>query len=213
MDELRFTMTTEFLFAVPLFIVSVDNYEENNRRIEAEFLASIDSHRRSHLEEGRYENTFVDIGRVPSVESILRLAETIGTRIAGQDVEVVRDGTCHAWWFNEAKPDESTSLHNHAPGLLSGVYYVKTPPGCGAIVFSRRMSQHGADCESAFFQDIAYAPKEGSVLIFPAWLDHGVFRNETQANRLSVAFNLSLRSKQQATYRIERPLRPGADNA
>ena len=43
----------------------------------------------------------------------------------------------------------------------------------------------------------SYPPQEGRLILFPAWLSHGVRENETDEDRISISFNLvPKRSKQ-----------------
>ena len=38
-------------------------------------------------------------------------------------------------------------------------------------------------------------PEEGKLLMFPAWLDHGVAQHHAETDRISMSYNFELRQK------------------
>jgi hypothetical protein len=82
------------------------------------------------------------------------------------------------WWFNCGEPGDEYRWHAHTPYLWSGVLYIKTPEGCGAIEFKHKESHE------------IVQPKVGDFLLFPGNLAHRVLKNNSTDFRISVAFNL-----------------------
>ena len=92
----------------------------------------------------------------------------------------------------------SNSVHNHPNSILSGVYYLKAPENCGGIYFSdpRPASQMlippVVDFNLWTFPKISYKPHEGTMLLFPSWLLHGVEMNMSEEVRISLSFNIGM---------------------
>tara|TARA_Y100000287_G_C14222387_1_gene357061 strand:+ start:37 stop:606 length:570 start_codon:yes stop_codon:yes gene_type:complete len=101
-------------------------------------------------------------------------------------------------WFN-INPSGAVNLdHIHGGSFLSGVLWLVAPEGSGNIVFSR--STHESYIlysnvqnpnRRCGFTDWQYEPKENLAVIFPSWLSHRVEINNTDSDRVSLAFNLS----------------------
>ena len=141
---------------------------------------------RSHFIMGRWENIYVPLSIIPQVKPILQFANQSVNKISPRSVIIpyrelgfYRD----EFWFNIAKPGDSTGWHNHKKGaLFSGVYYIYVPDLGGNIKF--RHKKDGIDKE--WFLE----PKTGEMLIFPSKLKHAVAENKSQNDRVSLAFNL-----------------------
>jgi uncharacterized protein (TIGR02466 family) len=92
----------------------------------------------------------------------------------------------------------SNSVHNHPNSILSGVYYLKAPENCGGIFFSdpRPASQMLIPPVIEFnlwtFPKVSYKPREGTMLLFPSWLLHGVEMNMSEDVRISLSFNIGM---------------------
>ena len=99
-------------------------------------------------------------------------------------------------WINiNGKHNFNMPHHHFSPGCLySGVYYVKTPNNCGDIRFVNANKLFNANTE--LFKNYSVSlhgqlpVQAGKALFFPAWLEHFVFPNESQEDRISIAFNL-----------------------
>jgi len=81
-------------------------------------------------------------------------------------------------WGLIHRPLESTNTHRHGDRPLSWVYYVKIPKKAGDLVFS-------------FFDKFtsSLAPEEGTLLMFPGWMQHSVSKNKSDEIRISIAGN------------------------
>lgn len=82
--------------------------------------------------------------------------------------------------------------HIHASGWLSSACYIALPPEVAAGRDTSGALQFGAP-DSAFGLDLAprriVAPAEGRLVIFPSYLWHGTLPFESEAHRLTVAFD------------------------
>ncbi|WP_282606275.1 TIGR02466 family protein [Pelagibius sp. Alg239-R121] len=99
-------------------------------------------------------------------------------------------------WANIAGSGASHAMHTHANNFLSGVYYVQTPPGTGAICFQDPRDQR--DIIQPRFEETnqfnivvqQVAVEAGTLIIFPSWLKHSVPTNTGQDERISISFNV-----------------------
>jgi len=102
-------------------------------------------------------------------------------------------------WANINPPGGFHPPHIHPNNLVSGVYYAQTLPGGDGISFHDPRPQSGIIRptrgkqvqENA--QDIEIEAKPGRMLLFPSWLRHSVKPNYTDAERVSLSFNIMLR--------------------
>jgi len=103
-------------------------------------------------------------------------------------------------WSNVLKPGETHRHHTHSNNLLSGVFYVDAEETAG-IIFTDPRPQAGVlqpDVKEEFVDNaslIKYDSATNRMIMFPAWLGHYVPRNESNKNRLSIAFNVMLKGK------------------
>ncbi len=87
--------------------------------------------------------------------------------------------------------------HVHPNSLFSGVYYIKASNGCGNLVCNDPRpgiqtvmpSRKNGQPPKHLWREVHLEPKEGRIIMFPAWLWHGVEPNESNDIRISVSFN------------------------
>ena len=82
-------------------------------------------------------------------------------------------------------PNEQTMIHTHdSPGLpphLSWVYYSKTDPNCGNIVWQSTIHNKLFTMEET--------PKVGMLIVFPNWMPHFTKKNNSNNTRISISGN------------------------
>jgi uncharacterized protein (TIGR02466 family) len=101
-------------------------------------------------------------------------------------------------WGNISRGKTVLHEHSHPNNYLSGVFYAHMPEGAGAIAFKdprpqtrvlRPRTLRDNPLNSLEFE---YAADTGTLLLFPAWLEHGVRPSRTDAERISIAWNLMI---------------------
>lgn len=104
-------------------------------------------------------------------------------------------------WLNINSPGSYNFTHTHADAVLSGVYYIDANPKQGNIFFQRN---DNADYHLPEYPEketyytcskANYAAKTGGLYIFPAWLPHGVEGNQSNTDRISLAFNYGVKDE------------------
>ena len=100
-------------------------------------------------------------------------------------------------WANINPSGGYNRPHLHPNSHFSGVYYIKAPKNSGQIVFNDpRTASHMVmpnrikeTPPSHLWREVRVDPLEGRIIIFPAWLWHGVEPNLSEEIRISVSFN------------------------
>ena len=107
-------------------------------------------------------------------------------------------------WANITGRHGFNQVHTHPDSLWSGVYYVQAPKDSGNIFFLDPKLQASVmniryDKETPKKEEvrsrIQFEPVIGRLILFPAWLQHGVRpnlseRKGTAGERISISFNL-----------------------
>tara|TARA_Y100001968_G_scaffold332006_1_gene388651 strand:+ start:1914 stop:2552 length:639 start_codon:yes stop_codon:yes gene_type:complete len=105
-------------------------------------------------------------------------------------------------WVNINKGTDFNSPHDHAGNTLSGCYYVKIPKRILSTISTSGYIQFldpniGVNSDSVkIFRSMRNGfiqPQEDVLLLFPSWLKHMVHPHREQEDRISIAFNLSIK--------------------
>jgi uncharacterized protein (TIGR02466 family) len=111
-------------------------------------------------------------------------------------------------WANINGENHTNSVHIHDNAFLSGAFYVKAEPGQGPINFYKSYSQDYIVASQARVKHytpisasaMSFHPKVGKLIMFPGYLPHGVERNGTNSDRISISFNVKLMRKIDGLY-------------
>ena len=111
----------------------MENHAEVNPLIHARFIQlQDDADRQSHFFHGRFENIYIDSGRIPEAECVLNTACKEAAKLLQYPADKLKAG----FWFNWMRPGHITTAHSHDDDdeLLSCVYYVSVPENSGNLV-------------------------------------------------------------------------------
>ena len=183
------------LFPTPIWVSDLDAkvHEPMNRAILANLEAMMGE--RPPVKAGGTLQTdndlhtfeaFADLTQriTSTVEGVLRFLE-----IDYSDFEIT------GCWANINPPGGINTPHMHPNNYLSGVYYVQTGAGADSIFFADPRPQASMILPRTKRENIYSAnqasieAKPGRMIVFPAWLVHGVPANRSQQDRVSVSFN------------------------
>lgn len=99
-------------------------------------------------------------------------------------------------WANLNPPGTGHRLHSHRNNYLSGAYYLQVQEGADSINFFDPKPQagvirpHPSQPTAENTEVAAIQVMTGSLLLFPAWLQHAVDINRSGKLRISLSFNL-----------------------
>ena len=105
-----------------------------------------------------------------------------------------------ALWANISMPGAGHRMHCHPNNFLSGVYYVATHEGANTINFHDPRPQTGiirppvTELTAENSDQITVTVKNGTLLVFPAWLPHSVDANKSGRARTNISSNIMFSS-------------------
>lgn len=105
----------------------------------------------------------------------------------------------NSFWINILDPLGTHSGHIHPHSVLSGTFYVSTPPKTSTLKFEDprlpmmmaappRKSTAPEDKQSFVYM----APEPGMILMWESYLRHEVMQNFAEEERISISFNYAL---------------------
>jgi uncharacterized protein (TIGR02466 family) len=103
-------------------------------------------------------------------------------------------------WLNVNRPSEHHMIHNHSNSLISGVLYIRSSYIQPTITFNRMVSPYLITAEPEDFtpfnsMEWTVPVEDGNIILFPSKLFHYVKPNESNNDRVSLAFNTFARGE------------------
>ncbi len=197
-DTTPTAFTPELLFAVPIWLRQVLDHERINKDLQ-EKIARLEANGQSinrsnvggwHSPANLHRSEdFAEIRRVIGT-ACAQCAESLGFDFSQHHLKFAE------MWANRNGPGAYNRAHIHPNAFLSGAYYVKLPPDAGDIEFYdpvRERAMQALPLKSDTLlraQSVEYECEEGSLVIFPAWLQHAVRANNSNTDRISLSFNM-----------------------
>jgi hypothetical protein len=92
-------------------------------------------------------------------------------------------------WCNVNDPGSENFMHSHPGKFMSGVIYFQAE-GTGTLEFVPQNYLHKLSNPAwPFHGTSVYEPHDGDVLIFPSYLLHTIHRNDSNQQRINMAFD------------------------
>lgn len=138
----------------------------------------------------------------------LRFQEAIFPVISSSLDDYLKDHlTCSIGnlWLNVNPPGSTNDRHTHPGADLSAVFWVKTQKDCGMIEFEnpshfasfKLIDSTEDEIKNSWnvSHSIWMEPTEGSIVVFPSYMIHRVMPNETNEDRISISWNMTIVNK------------------
>ena len=112
-------------------------------------------------------------------------------------------------WATVLTRGAAHKAHTHPNNFLSGVYYVRTGPGTDTINFHDPRTQTAVirppvvELTAENTDQVVVRVTNGTLLMFPSYLEHSVDANASEDERISISFNLMFSS---FTENLSKPL-------
>lgn len=200
----------EKLFSTPVFRFRLADADRLNSELLAEGVrlrSETDGVSKSnkggwHSSGNLFDNNAACIQRLQAEASD---AVVSATRQIGAKADVANLELKMFAWMNANPPGGFNAPHTHPGAHWSGVYYVAQPDvetgSSGKIEFldprsdlpNWRLLQ-----APAFSAKKAIRPMPGDMILFPSYLVHWVYPNETTEERVSIAFNATFKKPRSA---------------
>ena len=154
-------------------------FDVNKKVLEKfELLAEEDFKEKTHLFNGRYENIYLEVNKIPELEVIVNIA----LENAASILNIKKEKLVFGFWLNAMGTGDVTTAHTHDDDneLLYCVYYIKVPENSGDLIITENNKK------------TIIKPSEGTFIFFSPDTLHEVSKNESTQSRLSIAFNFGL---------------------
>ena len=112
-------------------------------------------------------------------------------------------------WATVLAQGAAHRAHSHPNNFLSGVYYVRTHPGADTINFHDPRPQAAVirppviELTAENTDQVVVKVTNGTLLIFPSYLEHSVAATASDEERISISFNVMFSS---FTENLSKPL-------
>lgn len=203
-------ISADDLFPTPLFRFEVAEASKLNAALLKEIAARRKAEggiKRSNRRGWHSDSDFFERkepAQAALAQQILRMIAQATKSVAPDSdfssIELVCDG-----WINANPRGAYNAPHHHIGAFWSGTYYVQVPDegdrDAGAIEF---LSPHkplpglGMIKAPVTAEKRQFRPKPGTALLFPASLLHWVHPNDSNSDRVTIAFNGRFRMKRPA---------------
>ncbi len=200
----------------PTFVWQAELRPEIHQRINRDIVRTLDELRRSA--------PVLDPGQAWQSDQALHSLEEVGELVSCVDeatasvLEFLRidydASEITACWANMSPKGARHRIHSHPNNFLSAVYYVQTQAGADTINFHDPRVQTGVirppvtELTAENTDQVVVKVKTGTLLMFPAWLQHSVDANASEKERISVSFNIMFPSY---TESMSKPLWQGTN--
>ena len=182
------------IFKISILSVQLDLDVKSIETFCMKHKISNDGRKRSNI--GGYQSNALDIGD----KYLKPLVKEINKHSKIMTEQYAIDKECYYidMWFNINGNKDYNIPHNHPESIFSGVYYVKTLPDCGNIVFEHpaldviayaHFNLKFNEWNSRNTHTWWHPAQENMMYIFPSWLKHCVEPNLSPENRISISFN------------------------
>jgi len=97
-------------------------------------------------------------------------------------------------WITKTLKGEYALPHAHGDSDIAGVYYFQSNGADGSINFvNPSPALEATKLRGSQVKQVEYNPEVGRIILFPGWLMHYVTENQTDSERVSVSFNITLK--------------------
>tara|TARA_Y100000114_G_scaffold153309_1_gene173026 strand:+ start:2193 stop:2759 length:567 start_codon:yes stop_codon:yes gene_type:complete len=188
-------MSIENIYATPVYSKILENYGGVNNQID-EVINNIKFDEKDEWgRPNKITTPFFDQDNIQDYHLSL-LANEIDKCIVDytNQLNFYYDDYDRKSWILKLEKGDFAHSHNHSSSDLSGVYYYRTNSQDGSFFFeSPNPYFEVSNCFKKLADRNFYKPEPGKILLFPGWLRHGIFKNDTDNERISISFNINFR--------------------
>ena len=190
-------------FPQPVFKYKVDNFKEYNEKL-SDYIYKLYSEDKNGIlrsNKGGWHSKPFDLKNTNSIQHKFLLETTKyvfdAIKALGWKLDPSRV-ICTEMWSIINKKNDYNTIHTHPNSYLSAAYYVKAPKNCGKFIVENplsisRHSYPALERPTEFNVKVARLEiEEGDLLLFPAYLPHGVEENTSEEDRVVISFNINI---------------------
>lgn len=99
-------------------------------------------------------------------------------------------------WVNISNSMDFQHYHTHDTYDISGVFFHKSSGIEGDIVFKHpSLVNRFHVITNKIDNQVKYSPEKGKLILFPSFIEHAVFHNSTDMERISISFNCKIKNE------------------
>jgi len=202
---------SDVLSLFPTFVWKIQLAPERHEAMDAKMLAALEAMRRDapRLEPGQGWQSDRVLHEREDFQDFVSCVNHAAKGI----LEFLRIGydafEVTGCWANVLAKGAAHRAHSHPNNFLSGAYYVRTHPGADTINFHDPRSQTGiirppvVELTAENTDQVVVKVRNGTLLLFPAYLQHSVDANMSEHERVGLSFNIMFSS---FTEHLSQPL-------
>ena len=193
-------MSVENLYPTPVYLSEVDNFEEIQNQIslsltKAKF-GAIERWGKPHkISDPTFtQNFLIDNNVTFLLDEINKHIKKYLIEINAPQSPNLRGGVSYeikSSWVTKFDRGDYAHIHSHGHHDIAGVYYYKVSDDHGNFFFECPTPQMTSSFLYQHLTNISQIkPVNGLLMLFPGYLNHGVYSNQTDIDRMSVSFNV-----------------------
>ena len=191
------------IFPLPIFLDEAEGSEYTDIQKELtdtkHTLKFNDSGSYMILNENPFDSNFlIESGCHHSIKFINKTVDKFVTSLYGEyDKDIFKWEITESWMTKTIK-GRCAREHSHGSYDISGVYYLDTNGNDGNLIFTN--INHNLEGNMLLNKllingDVAMPLKNGTIFLWPGQLRHKTLINETDHERISISFNITIRKK------------------
>ena len=188
-------------FSTPIWTFKLNSYKEINEELYS-FIKNLRENDPKGLRKSNFNGWHSEdfnLQSEPIIKFVNLISSNINTVLSDMDwdknKQTIKISNMWAIINNKGGFNER---HHHGNSALSAAYYLRAPENCGDIVFydprPAPIYSHPIANKSNLLnaQVNAITPEEGSLIMFPSYLDHSVNQNLSNKERIVISFNIPI---------------------
>jgi uncharacterized protein (TIGR02466 family) len=197
-ESARWVSSSDVIPMFPTLVWKVELETQLHKKIDAQALAVL-ARLRGPLPPLAPGHGWQSIQTLHTLEDFRDLVSCVRRVVAGilRFLKVGYDAfEISACWATVLATGAAHRVHHHPNNYLSAVYYLRTHPGADSINFHDPRSQTGViqppvvGLTANNTDQVVVRVRNGSLLVFPAYLQHSVDANGSEGERISISFNI-----------------------
>jgi uncharacterized protein (TIGR02466 family) len=217
-ESARWVSSSDVIPMFPTLVWKAQLEAQLHREIAARVLTAL-AHMRGSLPLLAPGHGWQSIPTLHTLEELRDLVSCVRRVVAGilQFLKVGYDVfEISACWATVLATGAAHRVHHHPNNYLSAVYYLRTHPGADSINFHDPRSQTGiirppvVNLTANNTDQVVVRVRNGTLLVFPAYLQHSVDANASDGERISISFNIMFSD---FTENLSKPLWGTAEEA
>jgi uncharacterized protein (TIGR02466 family) len=217
-ESARWVSSSDVIPMFPTLVWKAQLEAQLHREIAARVLTVL-AHMRSSLPPLAPGHGWQSIPTLHTLEELRDLVSCVRRVVAGilQFLKVGYDVfEISACWATVLATGAAHRVHHHPNNYLSAVYYLRTHAGADSINFHDPRNQTGiirppvVNLTANNTDQVVVRVRNGTLLVFPAYLQHSVDANASDGERISISFNIMFSD---FTENLSKPLWGTAEEA